>query len=314
MGCLEVQKVKIGLIDVDGHHFPNLALMRLSTYHKSRGDTVEWWWGWEHYDVVYKSKVFSDTYTQDIPDPVNADIVIKGGTGYAIKTKNEIETYDKALDPDLPPEIERMIPDSSIYPKYSYCITMTSRGCPRGCPWCHVGAKEGKQAYKTGNLYDYYQGQKEIVSLDANLTACPDKRDLFDQYAETGALVDFSQGLDIRLLNGYDIDALNRMRIKQLHFAWDNPHEDLKSRFADYAKAARHKPHGAYASVYILTNYNSTMEENLERIYTLRDMEYDPDVRIYNKSHAPYELLRLQRWCNNRYIFKKCRRFEDYYD
>lgn len=249
-----------------------------------------------------------------MPDPVNADRIVHGGTGYAISTNDGRETYKKALDPDLPPEIECMIPDGSIYSHYSYCVTMTSRGCPRGCPWCHVGAKEGKQARKTGDLYDFYSGQKEIVSLDANLTACPDKRDLFAQYAATGAVVDFSQGLDIRLLDGNDVDALNRMRLKQLHFAWDNPREDLKSRFADYAKAARHKPHGAYASVYILTNYNSTMAENLERIYTLRDMGYDPDVRIYDKPHAPHELLRLQRWCNNRQIFKKCRRFEDYYD
>ena len=70
--------MKIGLIDVDGHSFPNLALMKLSAYHKARGDTVEWWWSDKvHYDVVYMSKVFSNAYSPDIPEPLNADRVIK---------------------------------------------------------------------------------------------------------------------------------------------------------------------------------------------------------------------------------------------
>lgn len=77
--------MKIGLIDVDGHNFPNLALMRIASYWKSHGDTVEWWLGdLFHYDIIYKSKVFSDAYTKDIPDPINCDVLVKGGTGYAI--------------------------------------------------------------------------------------------------------------------------------------------------------------------------------------------------------------------------------------
>ena len=82
--------MKIGLIDVDavnngGPKFPNLALMRISAYHKAQGDTVEWWWSdFEHYDIVYMSKVFSDAYSPDVPEPMNADKVVKGGTGYAI--------------------------------------------------------------------------------------------------------------------------------------------------------------------------------------------------------------------------------------
>lgn len=77
--------MQIGLIDVDGHNFPNLALMRISAWHKSVGDRVEWWLGdLLHYDLVYKSKVFSDAYSKDIADPINCDKVIKGGTGYCI--------------------------------------------------------------------------------------------------------------------------------------------------------------------------------------------------------------------------------------
>lgn len=77
--------MRVGLIDVDGHNFPNLALMRISAYHKANGDEVEWWWtDLIHYDIVYMSKVFSDAYSSDVPEPMNCDKVIKGGTGYAI--------------------------------------------------------------------------------------------------------------------------------------------------------------------------------------------------------------------------------------
>lgn len=71
--------MRIGLIDVDGHKFPNLALMKLSSWHKEQGDTVEWhsWDGW--FDKVYMAKVFSEAYTEDVPEPFNATQVIRGG-------------------------------------------------------------------------------------------------------------------------------------------------------------------------------------------------------------------------------------------
>ncbi len=79
--------MKIGLIDVDGHNFPNLALMKLSAWHKRKGENVEWWNGLKHYDVVYKSKVFDDTYTKDMEHCVNADRIVEGGTGYGLEEK-----------------------------------------------------------------------------------------------------------------------------------------------------------------------------------------------------------------------------------
>ena len=126
--------MRIGMIDVDGHNFPNLALMRISAYHKARGDTVEWWWSdFVHYDIVYMSKIFSGTYTEDVPEPLNADRVIKGGTGYCIHLgDNGKEHFDKSKNTELPPEIERCFPDYSIYPQFPFAVSMTSRGCPRG--------------------------------------------------------------------------------------------------------------------------------------------------------------------------------------
>lgn len=303
----------VGLIDVDGHNFPNLALMRISSWHKSQGDSVEWWSKDRgHYDVVYKSKVFSDDYSKDVPDPENADKVIRGGSGYAIHLKNGVEVFDKAAHADLPEEMEKSFPDYSIYPQYDFAVSMTSRGCPRGCSFCHVQAKEGCRSVKVADVSDFWCGQKEIKVLDPNLTACRDKRELFRQYRETGAKVDFTQGLDIRLLNDEDVEDLNNMKLAGLHFAWDNPEDDLAERFAWYDQVAKKKvKSGKRAMVYVLVNYNSTIEQDLYRIYTLRE-KYDPYVMVYDKPHAPKEIRRLQRWCNNKIIFKKCPRFEDY--
>ena len=302
---------KIGLIDVDGHNFPNLALMRISAYHKAKGDQVEWWWSdFVHYDVVYMSKVFSDAYSPDVPEPLNADKVIKGGTGYQIHLVNGKEEYDKETDTKLPIEVERMFPDYSIYPQYDFAVSMTSRGCPRGCSFCHVAAKEGRCAVKVADVSDFWNGQKEIRILDPNITACKEKRDLMKQYKETGAILDFTQGLDIRLLNDDDIADINEMRLRTLHFAWDNPKDDLEGKFRNFANGFRRKSN--IGMVYCLTNFNSTMEENLYRIYTLRDMGYDPYVMVYDKPHAPKEIKMLQRWCNNKIIFKSVKKFEDY--
>lgn len=149
--------MKIGLIDVDGHSgFPNLALMRLSAYHKRRGDEVEWWDGLTHYDRVYMSKVF--TFTPDMDTVINADEVITGGTGY--------KDYGS-----LPPEIEATAPDYSIYPKFKQAIGFLTRGCIRNCPWCIVPRKEG--GIHAAATWEEIKrpDSREIVFLDNNVLA-----------------------------------------------------------------------------------------------------------------------------------------------
>lgn len=294
--------MKVGLIDVDSHNFPNLALMKISAYHKAQGDEVEWWWGWGQYDLVYKSKVFDNTYSPDHPDPVNTTELICGGTGYG-------------LDNKLPDEIEHCFPDYSLYPEVTKgkAYGFLTRGCPNNCPFCIVCAKEGRKSCKVADLDQWWNGQKNIILQDPNLLACRDHMDLLAQLADSKAWVDMNQGLDARMLTEENIDALNKVKIKRIHFAWD-----LMERSEAILKGLNmYLDHGkikdmSRREVYVLTNFNTTMEENLYRIYTLRGMRYDPYVMVYDKPNAPKEIRRLQRWCNNKRIFKKCPRFEDY--
>lgn len=293
--------MKVGLIDVDGHSFPNLALMKISAWHKARGDDVEWCFPMSHYDLVYQSKVFDDTYSPDIEWIPMADKVIKGGTGYG-------------LDNKLSEEIEHIYPDYSLYPELTKdtAYGFLTRGCPRGCGFCIVASKEGKRSHKVADLSEFWSGQKHITLLDPNILACREHHNLLEQLIESKACVDFNQGLDIRLTTERNIDLINRVKVKNIHFAWDNAKDDLKPFFERYRALAKHKPHGSYGTVYCLTNFGSSMDENLYRIYTLRDLGYDPYVMVYDKPNAPREIKDLQRWCNNRYIFKSCKNFEDY--
>lgn len=295
--------MKIGLIDVDGHHYPNLALMKLSAWHKARGDTVEWWWGWGQYDRVYMSKVFDETYTPDIPEPLNVKEIIKGGTGYG-------------LDNKLPEEVEHIYPDYSIYHELTKdtAYGFLTRGCPQGCHFCVVAEKEGRGSVKVANLSEWWRGQRNIVLMDPNILACPDHMELLGQLADSKAWVDINQGLDCRLLTEQNIEAINRIKLKEIHFAWDymKESESVLRGLKLYASLATRKPHGQYGTVFCLTNYDTTMEENLYRIYTLRDMGYNPYVMIYDKPHAQREIKHLQRWCNNRMIFKKEPDFHNY--
>lgn len=314
--------MKIGLIDVDGHNFPNLPLMKLSAWHKQQGDTVEWYEPLFHstgqpFDKVCMSKIFS--FTPDYPYYVNAKEVHKGGSGYCIRLENGKEVYDTEKDTMLPSEVETIYPDYEIYydkiPEVkNTAYGFLTRGCPRGCEFCHVGCKEGRKSYKVADLNTFWRGQKNIVLLDPNITACKDWKSLFQQLTDSGAWIDFSQGLDIRMMTEEKVEMLKEMKIKQVHFAWDRykDKEIIVPKLKMFAKQTGwvHQK----MSVYILCNFDTTFEQDLERVYTVRDIGYSPYVMLYNKDSIPkgHRLRHLQRWANNRIIFRTCDKFAEY--
>lgn len=292
--------MKIGLLDVDGHNFPNLALMKLSAWHKTQGDSVEWWDGFNQYQRVYLSRVFDDTYSSDVPEPYNTDEIVKGGTGYGLQNR-------------LSEEVEHSMPDYALYHWMPQDVAygFLTRGCPRHCPFCIVGDKEGLHSRKVADLSEFWNGQREIKLLDPNLLACPQRTDLLQQLVQSRAKVDFTQGLDIRFIDRDIVQLLNHMRIKRIHFAWDNPHEDLIPHFQRFNEWSD-KAYISQKSAYVLTNFNSTLEQDLYRIYSLIDLGFRPYVMVYNKPHAPLVIRQLQRWCNSIRIRKVEPDFQKY--
>ena len=308
--------MRIGLIDVDGKNFPNLALMKISAWHKERGDSVEWYDPMfsGHLDKVYASKVFS--FTPDIDYPIDADEVEKGGSGYCISLVDGKEVFDQSKNKELPYEIEHIYPDYSLYPQYTQdtAYGFLTRGCPRGCDFCIVEKKEGRCSVKVADLSEFWRGQKKIVICDPNILACKDWKELLQQLIDARAEVDFNQGLDIRMMTEEKIEMLDQIRIKQIHFAWDRYEDKDKvlPKFRLFKEKSRKKVSSHDTIVYTIVNFSTTLEQDLERIYTLREMGYWPYVMIYDKEHSDRIYKDLARWVNNRIIFATCKRFEDY--
>lgn len=273
--------MKTGLIDVDSHRWPNLCLMKLSACHKAQGDDVEWWTPEGRYDLVYKSRVFTDTYSKDRITVTNAEKLVCGGIGYG-------------PGPNLPDAVEHIRPDYGLYPQFPDTVYgFLTRGCPNRCDFCVVSDKEGAESVHVADLSEFWDGQKEIKLMDANLLVCPD------------------QGLDIRPITPDNAALLNRVRTKTIHFAWDNPNVDLTGCFQRFSELSKIRDFRR-KRVYVLTNYNSTHEQDLYRVDTLRHMGYDPYVMVYERPTAPPITRHLQRWVNNKRIFRTVEHFEDY--
>lgn len=306
--------MKIGLYDVDSRNFPNLALMKLSAYHKSIGDEVEMYFTLTHYDKVYVSKVFGDEYSQFDYTAINADIIEYGGTGFAITIENGREVYHKDKDISLPYEIEHIYPDYSLYPELTKnkAYGFLTRGCCNNCDFCIVSKKEGICSTKVADLSEWWNGQKDIVLLDPNILACKDREELLRQLIESGARVEFDQGLDARFITKEIAELLKQIKTKIVHFAFDymkNEDRIIKGleTYRDIVQLNQRN-----TIVYILVNYNTTFEEDMYRIKKVQELGLTPDIRIYRKQSAPAILRDLQRWCNNRFIYRSVPDFFDY--
>lgn len=291
--------MKVGLIDVDGHNFPNLALMKISAWHKSKCDNVEWYSPMfsGHVDKVYMSKVF--TFTPDFEYYIDADEIVRGGTGYKL--------YEKKL----PEEVEHIFPDYSIYPQCDYAIGFLTRGCIRNCPWCVVPKKEGKIC-----AYDTWQhikrpDSKKIVFMDNNVLASDHGIAQIEEMSHEDIRIDFNQGLDARLIDREKAKYLANCKwIKYLRVACDTTSmlPVIKQALA-YLGEYGLKPTKVWSYVLI-----EDVEDAHHRIVELDKMGITPFAQPYRDFETNYvnpQHKRLARWCNMKATFKSCT-FEEY--
>lgn len=284
--------MRIGLIDVDSHNFPNFALMKIAAYHKSKGDHVEWAipniFGCL-YDRIYASKIF--TFSPDFSGHYECEI-IRGGTGYNIKSR-------------LPAQIEdSTLMDYSIYPQYPFSIQFFSRGCIRHCPFCLVHDKEGEiHAVEPVQLNPYGQW---IEVLDNNFFANPEWLSAVQYLINTNQPINL-HGVDVRIMNEEQAFWLNKLRLRRsIHIAWDLPQIDLTEKLREVTRYI--KPYKLMC--YILVGFNSTIEQDMYRIERCRELGIKPYVMPYrdfeNKTQPSQYARDLAQYVNKPQIFKTC--------
>ena len=288
--------MRVALHDNDNTGFPNLALMKLSAWHKAQGDTVEWWTPLLTYDRVYSSKVF--TFTDE--NPYLPPDTIKGGTGYG------------KLD-ELPPEIDAMFPDYSIYPDCNHAIGFLTRGCIRKCPWCIVPKKEGQiRPYQTWQEIKR-PDSRDIVFMDNNVLACQHGLEQIEDMGGKNVRVDFNQGLDARLITDDVAKMLSKLKwIRQIRMSADTDAMlDVVLTAIDRLGEYGVKPYRVF--VYVLVQ---DVESAERRVIALRKVGADPFAQPYRdftaNTEPPLEQRRFARWVNDKAIFKTVPTFAEY--
>jgi hypothetical protein len=285
--------MRVAIYDVDSA-IPNLALMKLSRFHKESGDNVVRYDPLfaATYDKVYASKIFLDS-DGSLLNPEQMEI---GGSGWNLKTT-------------LPPEIEALQPDYSFY-NYSHNIGFAMRGCRFQCKFCIVPQKEGRPK-SSWTIAEIWQQRHSdfIMLLDNDFFGNPDWRERIAEILRYDLRVNFNQGLNIRIITEEQCEALAGVRFsnihgtkKQVHFAWDQMKDErLIRRGYDRVVAAGIKPY--QMAFYVLIGFDTTPEQDFHRVSFLRDWGCDPYVMPYKKTDA-YQ-RNFARWVNHKAIFKK---------
>jgi hypothetical protein len=280
---------RIAICQVDGK-WPNLALAKLTAWHRARGDTVEWFNALDTYDRVYASKVFRDTPN----NPYLPMTALVGGTGYAISA-------------DLPPEIESTRPDFSLWPHWHKSMGFTTRGCIRHCPFCVVPEKEGKLRI-VAEFGDVWDGKSaEVIFLDNNAVAAP-----FEHFAKVcgdaaraGVTFSFNGGLDARLLTAEHVAAVAHSPYTHtIHMAFDSLADEAAVRSSIALWKAGGVNTRSRLVVYVLVGFNTTEEEDLYRIELLASLGANPFVMPFDR-HDAYQ-RNLARWVNSVRAFRSC--------
>ena len=294
---------RIGLLDVDGHNYPNLALMKISMYHKQKGDIVEWY---NHidsrYDKVYASKVF--TFTPDFGYYINADTLEKGGTGYS-------------LTKELPPEIDHLQPDYSIYPfiNSNTAYGFLTRGCPNKCKWCIVPQKEGDIRPYMDVDEIAIDGRSNLILMDNNILATDYGITQIEKIINRGYKVDFNQAMDARLVTISIAKRLAQVKwIKRIRFGCDTP-----AQIEHCENAISLIDHYGYKGEYFFyCMLHGDFDECFARVnhWKNRGRRFLPHCQPYldiskNSQQIPQWQKDLASWANKKMIFRTCE-FKDF--
>lgn len=280
--------MKIGLYDVDSK-IPNLALMKLSTYHKQKLDIVKFWNAFEHFDKVYASKIFDFSDKGYIPK--NA---ICGGSGFNYKS--------------LPNEIEHCCPDYSLY-GIDYAMGYLTRGCINQCSFCIVPKKEGKLR-KHAELTEFWNNQSNLLLLDNALTDCDCAAKDLSQIRDLGIHLDLCQGFNVRTIKHNIASILADIKLwknGQWKIAWDDiDDEDAIMKGIELLNSVGIKNYRLMC--YVLVNFDSTLDNDLYRINKLQEMKIDPFVMIFNRYKLPKNSIyhKLGKWCNRPQLRTTC--------
>lgn len=281
--------MKVAMYDVDSKKIPNLALMKLTRFHHACGDTVEAFdpSSIGAYDKIYASKIF-DFSSAPFLDPSRMEI---GGSGYDMGRK-------------LPPYVEPLQPDYSLYPDFPHNIGFAMRGCRRRCRFCKVPVMEGAPLSVSGVKEILVQDSDFLILLDNDFFGNPDWESVVDEIVDLELTVNLSQGINIRSLSEHQASRLAEIKFanlrntaKQVTFAWDSIQDErLIKRGIERCKAAGIRPYRLQA--YVLIGFDSTPAEDLYRVQTLLAEKVDPYAMPYDRT-SRYQRA-FARWVNGR--------------
>ena len=291
--------MNIGLIAVDSN-YPNLALMKISQFHKKNGNNVEWYNPFNHYDIVYMSKIFS--FTPDFGYFVNAKTILKGGTGYS-------------LNNDLPNYIDRLQPDYSIYPDIpeDTGYGFLTRGCPNKCKWCVVPQKEGP-VHKYMDIDDIAKEKKKVILMDNNILSIDYGIEQLIKISNMDIRVDFNQGLDARLVNEYNAKILANIKwIRYIRFGCDTPKQVEECINASNLLFRN----GYNRKIFLYCLLIGDINECYDRVNRFRnDERFVPFAQPYrdinlHKTEIPMWQKDMAHWVNRKEYFRSCE-FKDF--